>query len=321
MSVALTENEFNIHALELYEEQLKLNEVYSRYCSLLSLDIDVESYLEMPLLPIQFFKSEVVKSGNWKEEGIFRSSGTTDALPSKHYIKSLSNYRRVTEACFQFALEDPAKYCHLGLLPSYETNPNSSLLSMVDHFISLSPYPYSSYCSNHPEMLINTLRTCNENQIPTVLWAVSYAILDFIEKEQPYVFANLILVETGGMKGMRKEITREELHGDISGFFGLKNIWSEYGMCELMSQVYAPSRGRFIPPPWMKVRITDPGDPFAALPTGRTGQLGIIDFKNGHSCPFIQTDDLGKLHADGSFEVLGRMDNSDIRGCNLLTPD
>jgi phenylacetate-coenzyme A ligase PaaK-like adenylate-forming protein len=271
----------------------------------------------LTFLPIQYFKSHVVKSGSFEAEQVFTSSGTTGDQTSQHFVKKIDIYTESFIQGFHHFYGPHENYCFLCLLPSYLERKGSSLIYMADYFIKNSEYPQSDFFLDDFQALKTILLENEKAGIPTILLGVTYALLDFA------AYTNLklehtIVMETGGMKGKRKEMMREEVHEILCKAFNLKVIHSEYGMTELLSQAYSKGNGIFQCPPWMQIKIRDTNDPFSYLPHGKTGGINIIDLANQSSCAFIETQDLGKLHADGSFEVLGRFDHSDVRGCNLL---
>ncbi len=310
--------EFNAVAMEVFRHQYHKNEVYQQFCDHLGKNPEtVTETGHIPYLPIQFFKSAKVTSGSGKAEAVFESSGTTGNSTSRHYVQRLSVYEQSFRETFRLFYGDVSNYCVLALLPSYLERKGSSLVYMVADMKAASSFPESGFYLNEFNALEQQLRSLEERKIPTLLIGVSFALLDFIEKH-PVQLHHTIVMETGGMKGRRKELVRAELHSLLREGFGLDRIHSEYGMTELLSQAYSKGDGRFHCPPWMKVRARDPEDPLSWQSDGRSGGLNITDLANIDSCSFIATQDLGKIYADGSFEVLGRFDNSDIRGCNLM---
>jgi hypothetical protein len=256
------------------------------------------------------------------QSAVFLSSGTSGMERSRHYVTDISIYKKSFRKCFELFYGDVKQYAILALLPSYYENKNSSLIFMMNDLIARSKNKHSGFYLNDNENLSRTIHSLDKKKQKVLLFGVSYALLDFAEQIS---FASgqrrrgsLIIVETGGMKGRRKEITREELHKILCEKFGVKKIHSEYGMTELLSQAYSKGGGIFRCPPWMKVLVRDVNDPFAIMSKNKVGALNIIDLANIHSCSFIATQDIGRVRKDNSFEVLGRMDNSDLRGCNLL---
>lgn len=248
---------------------------------------------------------------------VFSSSGTTGQIQSRHFVKDIEFYIQSYRTAFKLFYGDISKYTILALLPSYLEREGSSLIYMVNDLIESSQNPKSGYFLDNHDLLKQTLEQLNTSKKPTILIGVTYALMDFVENHS-IEFPELIVMETGGMKGKRREILRTELHEVLCKGFGVSLIHSEYGMTELLSQAYSKGSGIFYTPPWMKIQIRDSNDPLTLLGNGSSGGLNIIDLANVHSCSFIATQDLGKSYSDGSFEVLGRFDQSDIRGCNLL---
>jgi phenylacetate-coenzyme A ligase PaaK-like adenylate-forming protein len=313
-----SQDQFEELAIGTFRFQAKHNPVYKEYLDLLSLDSEsIKCISDIPFLPIEFFKSHKVYSSEEKEEICFFSSGTTGMQPSKHFVAHRDIYVRSFMAGFEHFYGNPENYCILALLPSYLERNNSSLVFMVDSFIKRSRFPESGFYLDELGELSETITSLESRDTKTILIGVSYALLDLAEKF-PMLLKNTCIMETGGMKGKREELSKEVLHGHLAKAFGLDTIHSEYGMTELLSQAYSKGRGLFEAPPWMQILIRDPYDPFSYLDTGRSGGINIIDLANKYSCSFIETQDLGRVHQDKSFEVLGRFDNSDIRGCNLL---
>jgi len=314
----VNDHTFDELALAVFSFQAKFNPLYARFLSLLSIDPSLITKLDkIPFLPIDLFKKYTIKTGQWDRETLFESSGTTLQVSSKHELRSIDWYTKNTIHGFSTFYKAPSEYCILALLPAYLERTGSSLVLMADHFIKQSHYPESGFFLNDHDLLAQRLEYLQEQQIPTLLLGVSFGLLDFIEKYQ-IDFPALIVMETGGMKGRRKEMTRKELHDQLKAGFGVAEIHSEYGMTELLSQAYSKGQGRFETGPTMKILIRDVSDPFYILPPQRHGAINIIDLANLDSCAFIATDDLGRQAKDGSFEILGRMDASDLRGCNLM---
>lgn len=313
-----SEKDFRNIALDIFRYQASENEVYSAFVKALGIKSgSITDIHTIPFLPIELFKSQAIQCGTDSPEIVFSSSGTTGSTQSKHPVKDLSIYIESFRKGFQYFYGDISKYTLLALLPSYQERDGSSLIYMVDDLIKSSNNADSGYfLYNHEELNAVLLRLKAERK-KTILMGVTYALLDFIEVHT-LNFPELVVMETGGMKGKRKEMIREELHNLLCAGFGVAKIHSEYGMTELLSQGYSKGRGRFNCPPWMQVSVRDTNDPFSLLETGKTGGINVIDLANIHSCSFLSTQDLGKKHTDGSFEILGRFDNSDIRGCNLL---
>ncbi|RZJ74474.1 MAG: acyl transferase [Flavobacterium sp.] len=309
---------FNEVAVTVFEHQAKNCQVYHDYISNLRINpSSIKNYKEIPFLPISFFKSHQVLSTNQKPQFVFSSSGTTGQITSKHLVSDLSIYEESFNRAFKLFYGNPKDICILALLPSYLEREGSSLIYMVDDLLNQSLHPQSGYFLDDLTKLFNTLTDLKKANQKTILIGVTYALLDFVEQFQ-IDFPELIVMETGGMKGKRKEMVREELHDILTAGFGVKHIHSEYGMTELLSQGYSYGEGIFNCPPWMKILLRDTSDPLSLLQNRQSGGINVIDLANINSCSFIATQDLGKVYADGSFEVLGRFDNADIRGCNLL---
>ena len=302
---------FEDRALTIFAFQYEENPIYHTYCKFLGKNPkNVQSLDEIPFLPISFFKSQKVQTGNRQVEKVFKSSGTTSMTRSEHHVTDVSFYHQVATQIFEAQYGSLRDYFILALLPSYQEQGDSSLISMVDHFIAQSRS--GGYFLQNTDELIREL----ESDQKKILIGVSYALLDLAENHQIQP-KNVILMETGGMKGRRKEMIRRELHQAIKAGIEVSEIHSEYGMTELTSQAYGRN-GLFQPPPWMKIMIRDTNDPFSYLNSQKTGGINIIDLANVDSCAFLETMDLGQITENGQFEVLGRFDNSDIRGCNLL---
>lgn len=312
------EQQFAETALQAFRFQAENCTVYRKFITNLKVDIDaVDSVEKIPFLPISFFKSHEILSSGDKVQVTFTSSGTTGMINSRHLVTDVSWYEESFRRAFDLFYGNIRNYCVLALLPSYLEREGSSLIYMAEDLVKGSENPDSGfYLYNHDD-LFNQLKKQRQAQMPTLLIGVTFALLDFVE-QQPIDFPELIIMETGGMKGRRKEMIREELHQTLCKGFGVSAIHSEYGMTELLSQAYSNGNGIFNCPPWMKIITRDINDPITILNTDKTGGINVIDLANINSCSFIATQDLGKVYQDGSFEVLGRFDNSDIRGCNLL---
>ncbi len=311
-------DEFNALALKIFKLQAQNCNVYREYIFHLGLDADeISEITQIPFLPISFFKSHSVLSSTAPVEITFSSSGTTGMVQSRHHVTDVKLYEQSYLQAFTEFYGDVTEYCFLALLPSYQQRSGSSLIYMVNDLIEKSEHPQSGYFLYNHDELLQTLLDLQLKKQKTVLIGVTYALLDFIENFD-IDFPELIVMETGGMKGKRKEMVREELHEQLTKGFGVKTIHSEYGMTELLSQAYSLGEGIFNCPNWMKVLIRDTNDPLSLIPNGRTGGINVIDLANINSCSFIATQDLGRINPDQSFEVLGRFDNADIRGCNLL---
>lgn len=308
----INDQNFESYCLEVFNYQYSECSVYNQYCNYLKKNPNtVNKVYEIPFLPIEFFKNHAIKTGQWKEEKIFKSSGTTQTGRSQHHVRSLSFYHSVSKKIFEEYFGELASVELIALLPSYQEMGDSSLIDMIDFFISNS-LPNSGYSLNNWDDLIERLGSTTKKKL---LFGVSYALLDFAEKYNLNL-DNIQFIETGGMKGRRKELTRTELHQKLKNSFNASGIHSEYGMTELMSQAYGFD-GDFKFPNWVKVLIRDINDPFVYQDRGKIGGINVVDLANIDTCSFIETKDLGKIH-DKTFEVLGRLDNSDIRGCNLM---
>ena len=313
-----TDKEFEFLALKTFQHQANLCTCYQKFLELRNVTVEsVENITQIPPLPIEFFKTERVISGEFNAALTFTSSGTTGSIPSRHYIKDRAIYETSFLTGFRSVFGSPADFVILGLLPSYLERSGSSLVYMVEHLIRLSGKHESGFFLDDFERLAKVIRQLVSGNKKFILFGVSFALIDFAMAFD-IDFRGNIVIETGGMKGRKEEMTREELHDILNKSFHLDAIHSEYGMTELLSQAWSKKEGRFSCPPWMRVMIRDVNDPSALLETGRTGAVNIIDLANMHSCSFIATDDLGRMHEDGTFEILGRMDNSDLRGCSLL---
>ncbi|TDG36667.1 acyl transferase [Pedobacter changchengzhani] len=313
-----TVEQFNKLALDVFTFQALHCEIYAQYIRHLGIKIEyITSVEKIPFLPIGFFKNHTILSNKNPTEITFSSSGTTGMSQSNHHVTDVKLYEKSYLKAFAQFYGDVETYCFLALLPSYQQRSGSSLIYMVNDLIEKSKNPLSGYFLYNHDELLQTLNVLKSKNQKTVLIGVTYALLDFIEQNE-INFPNLIVMETGGMKGKRKEMIREELHAQLTQGFGVKKIHSEYGMTELLSQAYSLGDGIFKCPNWMKVFIRDTNDPLSLIPEGKAGGINVIDLANTNSCSFIATQDLGKIYTDGSFEVLGRFDNADIRGCNLL---
>ncbi|MFT4832860.1 MAG: phenylacetate-coenzyme A ligase PaaK-like adenylate-forming protein [Psychroserpens sp.] len=311
-------DEFQAKALEVFAYQYRNNSVYRKFCSLLGKSQDNVTHLkDIPFLPIDFFKSKKIVPASTTPKTIFTSSGTTGSVTSKHYVLDPKIYEDSYTKAFELFYGDVTNYCVLALLPSYLERKGSSLIYMVDDLIKKSKHPESGFYLNDIDLLKKKIQALDGKGTKILLIGVSFALLDMAEKDSLQL-KHTTVMETGGMKGRRKEMIREELHGILKQGFGVDHIHSEYGMTELLSQGYSNGEGIFYSPPWMKILVRDPEDPMTYLAPGKTGGVNVIDLANIHSCSFIATQDLGKVYPDGSFEILGRFDNSDIRGCNLM---
>jgi phenylacetate-coenzyme A ligase PaaK-like adenylate-forming protein len=313
-----SQKQFEKIALKVFRFQYENNLVYKQFCSFLETDVQkVKSLEQIPFLPIQFFKSHKVISNEKPVQETFTSSGTTGMKTSKHFVTDVSLYEESYRKGFSQFYGNIVDYVVLALLPSYLEREGSSLIYMVEDLIKMTNNPESGfYLHNHEDLIEKLTRLDNSGQ-NIILIGVTYALLDLIEKHT-FQLQNTIIMETGGMKGQRKEMIREELHEQLCQGFGVTSIHSEYGMTELLSQAYSLGNGVFECPSWMQILVRDTEDALTYIPDGKTGGINIIDLANINSCSFIATQDLGKKNPNNSFEVLGRFDNSDIRGCNLM---
>jgi len=312
------QKQFEKIALKVFRFQYENNLVYQEFCNFLKVDVQkIKTVEQIPFLPIQFFKSHEVVSNKNPIQETFTSSGTTGILTSKHLVTDVSFYEESYRKGFSQFYGDIENYVVLALLPSYLERGGSSLIYMVDDLIKKTNNPESGfYLHNHEELIQKLVKLDSEGQ-NVILIGVTYALLDLIELKK-FELQNTIIMETGGMKGKRKEIIREELHDQLCEGFGVTAIHSEYGMTELLSQAYSLGNGVFECPSWMQILIRDTEDALTYVADGKTGGINVIDLANINSCSFIATQDLGKKNPNTTFEVLGRFDNSDIRGCNLM---
>jgi hypothetical protein len=309
---------FQSVVLDVFNFQYQHNLVYKKWCNAVQPNAQnpTLTVTEIPFLPISFFKTHKIISTEFQPQQIFESSGTTATINSRHFIKDIEMYKKSCTTAFEIFYGNIKNWCVIGLLPSYLERKNSSLIMMVDEMIKISAHPKSGFYLYDFVQLQQTLQELENTGQQTLLIGVSFALLDFAE-----IFSmnlrHTVVMETGGMKGRRKELTRQELHQFLEKKLGVRQIHSEYGMTELLSQAYSKGNGKFVCPPWMKVLVRDEEDPLQVNTSGK-GVLNIIDLANLYSCSFIATEDVGIVHEDGSFEVWGRLDNSDIRGCSLL---
>ena len=308
--------EFEMLALSIFDYQMESNSIYAPYAALILKGKAPNNIFEIPFLPISFFKTEQIICQGRAVEEVFLSSGTTGDQ-SKHLVSEISLYRESYLKAFELFYGDITQYCILSLLPNYREREGSSLIYMVDDLISKSKHEQSGFYLNDYESLSMRLQKLEKEGQKTILFGVSYALLNLAE-QFPQKLEHTLIIETGGTKGKRKEMLKEELHQNLKAAFSLEVIHSEYGMSELLSQSYSNGEGIFKSPPWKKVLIRDTNDPLSIIGDNKTGGINIIDLANIYSCPFIATQDLGKTFEDGTFTVLGRFDNSDLRGCNLL---
>ena len=313
-----SETDFETLALDIFRFQFENNSVYRSFCDLLyKHPSDVRTIYDIPFLPIEFFKSRKVICKNQNPETIFTSSGTTGSITSKHYVSNIDIYRKSFRKGFAHFYGNIEEYTILALLPSYLEREGSSLVYMVNDLILRSKSSESGFYLNNLTELKQKLIHLNQEGKKVLLIGVSFALLDLVELNS-FQLKNTIIMETGGMKGRRKELIRTELHTILKKQFHVSHIHSEYGMTELLSQAYSKGDGIFNCPPWMKVLTRDTEDPLTIIESGKAGGINVIDLANINSCPFIATQDLGRVYADNSFEIIGRFDNSDIRGCNLM---
>ena len=309
--------QFDEVAMEVFRYQVARVDVYREFCRYLGVNpSEVKKVVDIPFLPIEFFKRFRIISSEKEPQITFLSSGTTGSQPSKHFVADLSLYRRSFLEAFKLTYGNPKELVVLALLPSYIERGDSSLVFMVDHLIRESRDERSGFYLHDLDTLAKNLLKLDKQEKKVLLIGVSYALLDLMEAHT-FQLKNTIIMETGGMKGRRKELIKEALHQKLKKGFGVDKIHSEYGMTELLSQAYSKGEGLFECPPWMRILTRDPEDPLTQV-QGKTGGIDVIDLANLYSCSFIATQDLGKTHPDGSFEILGRFDTSDIRGCNLM---
>lgn len=316
---------FNQTALDVFVYQYHENAVYRRWCDLIipaqhpknEAGVPIfEHYTQVPAMPIDFFKSETVQTGSYEPALFFESSGTTGTVQSKHYLKDEGLYQQSFLTSFEAVYGPLNNWCIIGLLPAYLERPHSSLVYMVEHLIKVSNHAQSGFYLYNHDALAETLKANERAGQKTLLIGVTFALLDFAQNF-PMPLSYTTILETGGMKGRRKELTRDEVHGVLMDAFQVRSIHGEYGMTELLSQAYATENGMYKCPPWMRVLVREEEDPLAIKTSGR-GSLQVIDLANLHSCAFIATEDVGAVYEDGSFEVFGRMDHSALRGCSLM---
>jgi len=310
--------DFDETALQVFHYQYEHTPIYREFCDSLRRAPDsVNTIADIPFLPVQFFKSHEVIASGLRPEKVFESSTTSGAIPSRHRVADIRLYEQSYLRAFELFYGGPRQYCFLALLPSYLDRGTSSLLYMADDLIRRSGSELSGFINKDFDELNKRILAAKRTGQKIFLLGVTYALLDFAELYQPDLIGSIVM-ETGGMKGRRREQTREEIHGALIKAFNVTSIHSEYGMTELLSQAYSDGEGVFRCPPWMRVRARDPYDPMSYVGTDRTGALNVIDLANLYSCSFLSVSDLGRVYDDGSFEVLGRMDNAEIRGCNLM---
>ena len=314
---SVSPDSFQHLALEIFRYQYKHNAVYRQWATMLGRDIEtVNCIADIPFLPVSFFKNNKVITGKYEPEQIFESSGTTSTENSRHFVKDISLYKTSFTKGFELFYGNVKDWCIIGLLPSYLERKGSSLVMMVDELIRLSGHENSGFYLYNFDELATILKQLEAAGQKVLLIGVTFALLDFAE-QYPLPLQHTTIMETGGMKGRRKEMIREEVHVYLKQQFGIGKVHSEYGMTELLSQAYSDGNGIFTPAPWMKILVRDEDDPLIVKTIGK-GLINIIDLANLHSCSFVATDDAGIIYADGSFEVLGRSDNSDVRGCGLM---
>ena len=313
-----SEEDFNRVALQIFRHQYENVMPYRQFVDYLNTDIQgINHYLQIPCLPIEFYKTHKILDQNSQTDFYFQSSGTTSANLSKHFVADHRLYEESILLSFCRFFGEASQYVYLGLLPSYLERQNSSLIYMVDFLMKQSARAENGYFLHNFEELNQRLKKLEAENQKVVLFGVSYALLDFAEIFPQHI-ENTIVIETGGMKGRKKEITKDELLGELQTAFQTEKIYSEYSMTELLSQAYSLGNNVYQCPPQMKILIRDAEDPLNYVADGKSGGVNIIDLANFHACSFISTQDLGRKNADGSFQILGRMDNSDIRGCSLL---
>lgn len=314
-----SETEFLSTALEIFQFQYQNNPIYKEWVSLLNVKPhNVKTLEQIPFLPIEFFKQQkVVSSPITADTVCFTSSATTSQIPSKHYVNNISLYRQSFLTAFRKFYGQPEDYCILALLPNYLQRGGSSLVYMCHELITRSGHPFSGFFLNNLDELTARVHELKKSSQKVLLIGVSYALLDLCDKELA-LNENFIVMETGGMKGTRKELLKPELHAYLKKGFQINTIHSEYGMTELLSQAYSKQDGLFQSPPWMRCLTREVNDPMQIRKDYKTGGINVIDLANIHSCSFIATQDLGRIHPDNSFELMGRYDNSDVRGCNLM---
>ena len=318
---SINEVSFREIALEVFRYQAFFNPIYQKFINNLGISVEkIDSLQDIPFLPISFFRTHAIKTGAWREETVFESSGTTGSVPSRHLVADLRFYETHAQRSFEFFFGPLERFHFFALLPSYLERQNSSLVAMMDYFIRQSGSPHSDFYRYDYESLSRRLQEVKHDGRQSILWGVSFALLDLAE-QYPQDLSHCKVFETGGMKGRRKEITRNEMHERLKAGINVKALFSEYGMTELLSQAYSMNgTDRFVCPPWMRVIGRDITDPFRKGLLSENVGINVIDLANWQTMSFIETEDLGKVYGDGSFEVLGRIDNTDLRGCNLMVP-
>jgi phenylacetate-coenzyme A ligase PaaK-like adenylate-forming protein len=319
----VTKADFTRVALDIFQFQYQHNPVYQQFCNALHVNPALITEInKVPFLPVAFFKTHTITTTIFEPATIFESSGTTQTINSKHFVKDIILYEESFIAAFRLFYGHPKDWCIIALLPSYLERNNSSLVMMADKLIEQSAHPQSGFYLHDLEKLHHTITSLENQQQKTLLLGVTFALLDFAE-QYPMHLQYTTIMETGGMKGRRREMTRQEVHDILCGSFKVNVVHSEYGMTELLSQAYSTGHGIFSCPPWMKVLVREEDDPLTVLSANNehmvSGAVNVIDLANIYSCSFIATDDAAKLYTDESFEILGRLDHSDIRGCSLLS--
>jgi hypothetical protein len=310
--------EFDSLALAVFQYQAEHNLVYKQYLTHIGCKPgSITAVEQIPFLPIDFFKRHEIKSGQWPTEQVFESSGTGSGTRSRHAVADTAFYRQLSQQIFEEWYAPLQEFIILALLPAYLERQHSSLVLMAQHFIEQSDHPLSGFYLYEYDKLVAGIEQALASGRKVLLLGVSFALLDLAERG-PFHWPELMVMETGGMKGRRRELIREELHQALCMGFGVSSVHSEYGMTELLSQAYAKKNGVFLAPPWMRVYIREVNDPFTLIGPGRTGGINVADLANVHSCSFIETADLGLRHDTEQFEVLGRFDTSEARGCNLM---
>jgi hypothetical protein len=312
-----TPEKFNQLALELFHYQYNTNKIYHQYVNLICKDItQIQAIEQIPFLPIQFFKTHQITTEPIQENLFFESSGTTGQVTSKHFVHDYSLYKNSFSKGFHHFFGPIEDYCILGLLPSYLERTHSSLVYMVNDLINASQHTLSGFYLKNFETLSKTLQQLEQQKTKALLFGVTFALLDFAEL-YPISLDSVAIIETGGMKGRREEMNREQVHAILKQTFSTQHIYSEYGMTELFSQAYSTSNGIFTPVPWMKVLVRDINDPLDTVLAGK-GAINVIDLANIHSCAFIATEDQGEVFANDDFKIHGRIDHSELRGCSLM---
>ena len=315
---SVNDTSFEDIALELFDVQARNNPLYNAFLGNLGVEVSrVRSLEEIPFLPISFFKTHSIQTGQWTPETTFISSGTTQNGSSKHAVADLQFYLAHAVRCFEHFFGSIKNYHFLALLPSYLERQGSSLIAMMEFFVRNSDSPHSGFYLNDYPALIEKISAIKNDSRKTILWGVSFALLDLAEKFEVDL-SHCLVFETGGMKRRRREITKNEMSEVLTAKINVKSLFSEYGMTEMLSQAYSKGEGNLICPPWMRVLCRDITDPQTKGLLSETGGINVIDLANWRTISFIETEDLGKVYPDGSFDVLGRLDNADVRGCNLM---